>query len=514
MKGKKPCILIILDGWGIGSPDNRNALFQAKTPFLDNLCKEYPHTILKCAGESVGLPCGIMGNSEVGHLNIGAGRVVPQDLLRIDTSIKDGSFFNNSILNAVIDKVKSNASALHLMGLVSDGGVHSHLNHIFALLELSKKKGLSQVYLHAILDGRDTSPTSGLTYVKHICDHMDSNHFGAISTICGRFYAMDRDNRWERVEKAFLLYTQGKGVIETDPVNAVKNAYRKNETDEFVKPIVVADKNKTPLSLINDNDGIIFFNFRSDRAKEITKAFTDPDFNGFDRTFCPKFSDFVCFTPYDKNFALPVAFPSSQMENILGEVISSHGFTQLRIAETEKYAHVTYFFNGGEEAPFSLEDRCLIPSPRDISTYDQKPEMSAYEVTRETLKRIESDAYDFIVLNFANMDMVGHTGDIPAAIKACEVIDSCVNKIVDRIKDKGGVALVTADHGNVEKMMDENGRKYTAHTLNNVPLIFVDDNRKKISLNHGSLQDIAPTILEIMKIKKPEQMTGNSLIKL
>lgn len=514
MSVKKPCVLIILDGWGIGPPDSYNAVFRAKTKFLDGLCKDYPYTRLKCDGEAVGLPNGIMGNSEVGHLNIGAGRIVFQDLLKIDRSIKDRSFFNNPVLNNAIDKIKSNGSSLHLIGLISDGGVHSHLNHIFALLELAREKDLKQVYIHAVLDGRDTPPTSGVKYVKSINDYMRLNNFGSISTICGRFYAMDRDNRWERVEKAFLLYTQGIGVVETDPVNAVKNAYNKNETDEFVSPIVMSNNNKEPLSLIKDNDGIIFFNFRADRAREITRAFTDSHFKGFGRKVFPKLADFVCFTLYDEAFDLPVAFPRLKMENILGEVISNHGFKQLRIAETEKYAHVTYFFNGGEETSFPGEDRCLIPSPRDISTYDQKPEMSAYEVTEETLKRLKSDAYDFIVLNFANMDMVGHTGDIDAAIKACEVIDGCTEKIVSLIKDKGGVCLVTADHGNAEKMIDENGLKHTAHTCNNVPFILVDDSRKDIRLNKGSLRDIAPTILEIMKIDKPGQMDGNSLIKL
>lgn len=512
MKKKPSCILMILDGWGIAPRNNANAVLQAKTPCLDDLFKTYPHTTLKCAGEFVGLPNGIMGNSEVGHLNIGAGRIVFQDLLRIDNSIQNGSFLNNSVLNSVINNVKNNSSTLHLMGLVSDAGVHSHLNHLFALLELAKKKGLNRVCVHAILDGRDTSPTSGVTYIKRISDHMDSNNFGVISTICGRFYAMDRDNRWERIEKAFLLYTQGKGVIETDPVEAVKHAYEKKQTDEFVNPIVLADENKVPKGLINDNDSLIFFNFRADRAREITKAFTDPNFDGFNRVLRPKLSDFICFTCYDEKFDLPVAFDSPHMKNILGEVISNHGCAQLRIAETEKYAHVTYFFNGGEETSFPLEDRCLIPSPRDISTYDQKPEMSAYDVTKEVLMRIESNAYDLIVLNFANMDMVGHTGFIDAAIKACEVVDGCVKKIVNQIKAKNGVALVTADHGNAEKMLDENGHVYTAHSHNQVPLILVDDHRKDIRLNPGSLQDIAPTILEIMEIKKPEEMTGNSLI--
>ncbi len=509
---KRPCMLIILDGWGISAKEKGNAVYIAKTPFLDKIKEEYPATQLLCSGEAVGLPDGIMGNSEVGHLNIGAGRVVYQDLLRIDSAISNGDFFKNKMLNSVISKVNTNDSALHLMGLVSDGGVHSQLEHLFALLDMAKKKGVNKVYIHAILDGRDTPPDSGVGYIEKLQKHINDNNFGAIATICGRFYAMDRDNRWDRVEKAYRLYTLGEATCEKDPAYAVKSAYQRDETDEFIRPIIMTDKDEKPLGLLQHNDGVIFFNFRADRAREITRALTDPTFESFERKVYPKLCEFVCMTLYDEKFTLPLAFPPVHLDEILGEVISKKSLHQLRIAETEKYAHVTYFFNGGEEKPFPLEDRCLIPSPREVSTYDLKPEMSAYLVTKEVLLRLKSKKYDALMLNFANMDMVGHTGILDAAIKAAEAVDECVKQIVNEVKTQGGVVLITADHGNAEQMIADNGHPHTAHTLNPVPLILVDDNRRGSSLKPGSLGDIAPTILHIMGIDKPDLMTGKSLL--
>ncbi|MBU0986310.1 MAG: 2,3-bisphosphoglycerate-independent phosphoglycerate mutase, partial [Proteobacteria bacterium] len=400
-----------------------------------------------------------------------------------------------------------------LMGLVSDGGVHSQLKHLMALLDIAEKEGLERVCVHAILDGRDTPPDSGALYVERLQKHMRTTGSGVIASICGRFYAMDRDNRWERIEKAFRLYTRGEGLGEHDPVAAVKSAYRRDETDEFVRPIVMLNEKQEPRGIVQDGDGFIFFNFRGDRAREITRAFTAPDFEFFARDSYPKFCEFVCMTEYDETFTLPVAFGPIHLDGILGEIISRLGLRQLRIAETEKYAHVTYFFNGGEEEPFPLEDRCLISSPRDIPTYDLKPEMSANPVAEEVIVRIKSNAYDLIVLNFANMDMVGHTGVLEAAIRACKTVDSCVHKIVTAVKDQGGIVMITADHGNAEMMLDKNGHAHTAHTLNPVPFVLVDDTRKQAVLRAGRLADIAPTILDVMGIEKSAQMTGISLIE-
>ena len=501
---------MILDGWGIGPASKGNAVYLAKTPFLDKIIREYPSTQLSCSGKAVGLPDGIMGNSEIGHLNIGAGRTVYQNLLRIDTAINNGDFFKNNSFNALISRVLSQKSSLHLIGLASDGGVHSQLSHLFALLKLAQKMGVSNIYIHAILDGRDTSPKSGVNYIKKINDYIKANNLGKIATICGRFYAMDRDNRWDRIEKAYRLYTQGDGINEHDPVAAVKNAYTRDETDEFISPIIITDNNK--ITSIKNNDGVIFFNFRSDRAREITSALTDIIFNPFKRDVIIDSSDFVCMTRYHEKSTLPVAFPPIHMDNILGEIISNNGLKQFRIAETEKYAHVTYFFNGGVEQAFPNEDRLLIPSPREISTYDQKPEMSAFEVTKKVLQQIKETKYDLIVLNFANMDMVGHTGIVDAAVKACETVDRCVSEIVPEAISKDYTVLITADHGNAEKMINENGQPHTAHTLNPVPFILIDDTLQNNKLSQGSLRDIAPTILDIMGIKKSEEMTGKSLI--
>ena len=506
------CMLMILDGWGIEANGDGNAVSQARTPTLDRLSAEYPTTRLRCSGESVGLPGGIMGNSEVGHLNIGAGRIVYQDLLRIDRSIEDGSFFRNEVFHSAMNAVKGNHGTLHLMGLVSDGGVHSQLAHLLALLDLAREAGVPRTCVHAVMDGRDTSPTAGEGYLTRVREHMDARGYGRIASICGRYWAMDRDRRWERVEAAYRLYTEGEGVPETDPVEGVRKAYGRKETDEFIRPIVMTAPDRGPVGVIEDGDAVIFFNFRADRAREITAALTDPAFDGFERRRRPDIAAYATMTLYDESFSLPVAFPPVHLDGILGEAASREGIRQLRIAETEKYAHVTYFFNGGEETPFPGEDRVLIPSPRDVSTYDEKPEMSAPEVTEEVLARLRSKTYGMIVLNFANMDMVGHTGVIPAAVKACETVDRCVARIVEEVLGQDGAVVITADHGNAEKMIDDSGSPHTAHTLNPVRLILVDDRRKTVRLREGKLADIAPTMLAIMGIDKPEQMTGASLI--
>jgi 2,3-bisphosphoglycerate-independent phosphoglycerate mutase len=513
MDAKKPFLLMILDGWGMGKPDRSNAVFQAETPFLDQLKANYPATQLVCSGPSVGLPEGIMGNSEVGHLNIGAGRIVYQDLLRIDTAISDGSFYKNQVFLELMHRLKEHNKSLHLMGLLSDGGVHSQLTHLFALLSLSKQAGVKCVFVHPILDGRDTSPDSGVTYLESLIQYMDKIGHGRIATICGRYYAMDRDNRWDRVERAYCLYTKGQGQGCNDPIKAIRDAYKKGETDEFVQPVFIKGEDEKPMATVSDGDGIIFFNFRADRARELTRAFTHMDFTGFKRKTKPALTGYVCMTLYDETFDLPMAFAPAHLSQILGEVISQQGLRQLRIAETEKYAHVTYFFNGGEERSFPGEDRCLIDSPRDVPTYDHKPEMSAFAVTKELLKRLKSNTYDFIVVNFANMDMVGHTGVQKAAETACTAVDKCVQKIVEKTLAQKGILLITADHGNAETMRDEKGDIHTAHTTNPVPFILVSPDRLEVELNEGVLGDIAPTMLELMEIAKPDEMTGKSLLK-
>lgn len=508
-----PCVLMILDGWGIPGPnDNGNAIDMANTPFLDGILKKYPNTRLQCSGKAVGLPDGVMGNSEVGHMNIGAGRIVYQILLRIDMAIEDRSFFDNAAFNSVMEKVRKKNSALHLLGMVSDAGVHSQLNHLFALIEMAAQKDVSKIYIHAILDGRDTPPDSGVNYIKSLQEYIDAKQTGRIASICGRYYAMDRDTRWDRTEKAYRLYTLGKGVQEADPVAAVKNAYERGETDEFVKPVVMVDDNGNPLKTVADNDAILFFNFRPDRARQITRAFTEPGFDKFKKEKTVELSEFVCMARYDETFDLPVAFAPVHLKKVLGEVVSEKGLNQLRIAETEKYAHVTYFFNGGEETPFPKEDRHLVPSPREVGTYDQKPEMSAFEVAEKTVSFIRTDKYRMIIMNFANLDMVGHTGIMEAAVKACEAVDRCAEKVVTAVLEKQGAVLVTADHGNAEKMKDDNLQPFTAHTLNPVPLVLVREKLRTIRLRQGVLGDIAPTVLELLDIEKPEEMTGASLI--
>ncbi len=507
---KQKCLLMILDGWGIAPQDENNATWLADTPYFDKLCSSYPNTHLQCAGKAVGLPEGIMGNSEVGHLNIGAGRVVYQVLLRIDLAIEDGSLFENEALTGCMEKVRQNGTALHLMGLVSDAGVHSQLHHLFALLDMAKAENIETVYIHPILDGRDTPPDSGAGFVERLMAETRKKGVGRIATLCGRFYAMDRDTRWDRTEKAYRLYTQGEGVVATDPVAAVNNAYEKGETDEFINPVAMTGPDGEPFDGVHDGDGIIFFNFRPDRARQITRAFTEDAFDFFEREKKPALSSYVCMTQYDESFDLPVAFGPVHLTNILGEVVSNHGLHQLRLAETEKYAHVTYFFNGGEEKAFENEDRRLIPSPRDIRTYDEKPEMSAFEVAGEAVGQIESGKYDLIVMNFANLDMVGHTGIMAAAIKACEAVDACVEKVVGAALENGYTVMITADHGNSEKMK-EAGKPHTAHTLNNVPFVLVNGPAR--ALHPGVLGDIAPTILDVMGVEKPAEMTGTALIE-
>jgi 2,3-bisphosphoglycerate-independent phosphoglycerate mutase len=502
---KRPVLLMILDGYGINRNKAGNAIAAARTPNLDRLFSTYPHCELDSSGESVGLPEGQMGNSEVGHLNIGAGRIVYQDLTRITRSIHENEFKKNRILLDAMNIVKSKGSSLQLMGLLSDGGVHSHISHLYALLALAREQGIKKVYVHAFLDGRDVPPKSALAYIEDAEKKMKEPG-GEVATISGRYYAMDRDNRWERVEKAYDAMTKGEGIEAQSAAIAVKKAYERGENDEFIAPTVIF-RNDKPVSSISDNDVIIFFNFRSDRAREITRAFIDDNFNGFKRKSHPD-AYFVCLTQYDETFDVPFAFPPEPIKNILAEVLSKNNLRQLRIAETEKYAHVTFFFNGGVEAPVPGEERILIPSPK-VATYDLQPEMSAFQVTDRAVKAVSSGKYDVIILNYANCDMVGHTGVFDAAVKAVEAIDMCVGMVYDTVIQAGGLLIITADHGNAEKMVDEAGRIHTAHTSNNVPFIFCE---KGIRLRDGILADIAPTILEALSIEKPEEMTGRPLI--
>lgn len=505
-------ILMILDGWGINENDHGNAFSAAHTPFLDSLIKAYPSCRLACSGKAVGLPEGTMGNSEVGHMNIGAGRKVPQDFVRINTAIEDGSFFDNKQLGDLMTRVADNNKSLHFMGLLSDGGVHSHMNHLYALINMAKQKNIKNVCIHPILDGRDTSPTSGISYIRQLQEFLNSAGTGKIATIVGRYWAMDRDTRWDRVKKAYSLYTHFQGQAFEDPVDAVQKAYHSKQTDEFIEPIVIIDSFSEPVGTVRDGDGIVFFNFRADRAKEITRAFTQDDFKEFKRAAVPALTGFVCMTQYDETFGLPAAFGPQRLDNILAQVLSRNNIAQLRVAETEKYAHVTYFFNGGDENIFDGEQHLLIPSPRDVATYDKKPAMSAFKVAKMACEKIESKEFQFIILNFANMDMVGHTGVFEAAVKGCEVVDQCVKQVVETIWETGGTAIVTADHGNSEQMIAEDGSPHTAHTLNPVRLIMAGENFKGIVLKNGVLGDIAPTILNILNLDQPEEMTGTSLI--
>lgn len=510
--GYRPLMLVILDGWGEREEKEGNALALAKLPNYRALLAKYPHTALEASGEAVGLPAGQMGNSEVGHLNIGAGRVVYQELTRINKAIKEGTFYRNQVLVEAMEKAKEKGKAVHLLGLVSEGGVHSSLDHLFALLDMTKECGITEVYVHAFLDGRDVPPASAKEYIEKLEVKLREIGHGAIATVMGRYYAMDRDRRWERVALAYKAMVQGEGKMSTMASAAIEQSYQERITDEFVVPSVIVDEKGQPKGRVQEGDTVIFFNFRADRARELTRAFIEKDFDGFVRPdgFLPV--HFVTMTQYDINFDVPVAFPPQNLANTLGEVLSRRGLKQLRIAETEKYAHVTFFFNGGIEEPNEGEDRILIPSPK-VATYNLKPEMSAYPVTEKALEEMTSGKYDVGILNFANPDMVGHTGILEAAIKACEAVDTCLGKIVDGILQMNGVVMVTADHGNAEEMIDpKTGMPHTAHTTNKVPFILIGKGLEGKKLQTGSLQDIAPTILELLGIPKPEEMTGESLI--
>ncbi len=508
---KKTTVLMILDGYGLNDKAEGNCVVGAKTPVMDKLMAEYPFVKGNASGMAVGLPDGQMGNSEVGHLNMGAGRIVYQELTRITKEIQDGTFFENPALLNAVKNCKENDSALHMFGLLSDGGVHSHNTHLYGLLELAKRNDLKKVYVHCFLDGRDTPPASGKEYVEQLEAKMAEIGVGEVAMVSGRYYAMDRDNNYDRVEKAYLAMTKGEGLTADSAVAAVAESYDRDETDEFVKPTVV-QKNGAPVALIQDKDSVVFFNFRPDRAREITRAFCDDDFKGFDRERLDL--KFVCFSEYDPTIPnKEVAFHKISVTNTFGEWLAANNMTQARIAETEKYAHVTFFFNGGVEEPNEGETRILVNSPKEVATYDLKPEMSAYGVCDKLVEAIKSGSYDVIVINFANPDMVGHTGVQEAAIKAVEAVDECVGKAVDAVKEMGGVMFICADHGNAEQLVDyETGEPFTAHTTNPVPFILVNY-KEGVGLREGGcLADIVPTLIEIMGKEQPAEMTGKSLL--
>jgi 2,3-bisphosphoglycerate-independent phosphoglycerate mutase len=512
----KPFALIIRDGWGYnpsGGEDKYNAIKCAKTPVDDMLMAEYPNCLIHTSGEDVGLPDGTMGNSEVGHQNIGAGRIVPQESVRLSKAIRDGSFFENKEFLNLIEFIKKNNSRMHVMGLCSDIGVHSLLDHLYGLLGLAKRNNIKDVFIHAFMDGRDSPPDSGAGYIAEIEKKAGEIGVGKVATVMGRFYAMDRDSRWERVQRAYECMVVGKGLKAASAADAVAKSYEKEVTDEFIEPTCVVNSESEPVAIIKDGDGVIFFNFRGDRPREITRAFIEVEFKDFARTTKPN-TCYVCMTEYDATIPTPVAFPKPpKMKNILGEYWGSLGLKQFRCAETEKYAHVTFFFNDYTEKPFSGEDRQIVPSPR-VRTYDLKPEMSAYEVCDVVLERLDSNKYDAIVVNFANPDMVGHTGILAAAIRAAETVDECVGRVMDKVKGMGGSAIITADHGNFEKMTDSSpDNPHTAHTIGDVPLIVFDERYKNRKLREGGrLADVGPTLLEMMGLPQPEEMTGKSLL--
>lgn len=508
---KKPTVLMILDGYGLNDKKEGNAIAAANTPVMDELMKTCPFVPGNASGMAVGLPEGQMGNSEVGHLNMGAGRIVYQELTRITKEINDGDFFKNEALLAAMKNAKDNDSAIHFMGLLSDGGVHSHNTHLYGLLEMAKREGLKKVYVHCFLDGRDTPPASGKGYIEELQAKMNEIGVGEIGVVSGRYYAMDRDNRWDRVELAYKALTQGEGVKGTDAAEAVQASYDNEKTDEFVLPTVI-EKDGKPVASVQDHDSVVFFNFRPDRAREITRAFCDDEFKGFEREKKLDLT-FVCFTNYDDTIQNKiVAFNKVQLHNTFGEYLAAHDMTQVRIAETEKYAHVTFFFNGGVEEPNKGEDRILVKSPK-VATYDLQPEMSAPQVCDKLVEAIKSDKYDVVIINFANPDMVGHTGVEAAAVKAVETVDECVGRAVEALKEVNGQMFICADHGNAEQLVDyETGEPFTAHTTNPVPFILVNADPKYTLKEGGCLADIIPTLIELMGMEKPEEMTGESLL--
>ncbi len=508
----KPAVLVILDGWGYREEDEYNAINVARTPVWDRLWREYPHTLINTSGAEVGLPAGQMGNSEVGHLNLGAGRVVYQEFTRISRSVRTGSFFSNRTLTDAVDKALANDGAVHILGLLSPGGVHSHEEHIHAMARLAVERGARRVYVHAFLDGRDMPPKSAAASIEAMERVFAELGAGRIASLVGRFYAMDRDNRWERIEQAYDLLTLGEAPYRAASAEeGLRMAYDRGETDEFVQATVIVPPGEQPVR-IEDGDAVLFMNYRSDRARQLTRAFIDPDFDGFERRREPKLATFVSLTEYNKAFDIPVAFPPERLKDIFGEYISKLGLHQLRLAETEKYAHVTFFFNGGREEPFDGEDRILVPSPK-VPTYDEQPEMSAPEVTDHLVEAIRGGHYDAIICNYANADMVGHTGNFEAAVAAIEALDLCLGRVLSAIHASGGEMLITADHGNAELMRDPTtGQPHTAHTQDPVPLVYVG--RRAQLKENGALCDIAPTLLDIMGLPIPEEMKGHSLLQL
>lgn len=510
MATKRPLALIIIDGWGYSPREEGNAITLAATPYYDLLCEKYPQTLLVASGERVGLPAGVMGNSEVGHLNIGAGRVIRMDVSRVDYDIAIGEFFRNEVLVTAMDAVKQRG-ALHLMGLLSDGKVHSSIEHLYALLKMARDRGVPRVLIHCFLDGRDTPPSSAVHYLKALQSKIQEIGIGEIGTVIGRYYAMDRDKRWERTQRAYESLVEGHGEPATDPIAAVQKSYERGVTDEFLEPVVIVNEDGSPIGTLKDGDSVIFFNFRPDRARQLTRAIAVPGFAEFDVPRRPS-PAFVCFTVYDRTFPLPVAFPPYDHKNVLAEVWDVARVRNYRLAETEKYAHVTYFFNGGVEREHECERRLLVPSPK-IATYDLQPEMSAFNVTDKVLRAIDEGETDIFIVNFANPDMVGHTGKLEKTIEACQYVDTCLGRITKAIRQVRGITLITADHGNAEQMIDpQSGGPHTAHTMNPVPFHLVDDESKGIKLREGgALEDVAPTILGLMGTPQPQEMTGHDL---
>ncbi len=511
----KPVLLVVLDGWGIRAQRDANAIAIAGTPNMDTLLHEYPRTEVQTSGLSVGLPDGQMGNSEVGHTNLGAGRIVYQDLVRINRAVEDGSFFQNDALVMACRKAKAAGGALHLMGLVSDGGVHSSQEHLYACMDLARREGVQKCFVHAFMDGRDTPPKSGVGYMRALEKRIEETGYGRVASVHGRYYAMDRDKRWDRVEQAYAAMVRGEGYRASTGIAAVESSHAHGETDEFVKPTVIVNGEGKPVGQVKDGDAVIFFNFRSDRAREITRALAEEGFKDFDRKVVPRLSAYVCMTQYDETFTWPVAFGPQSLDEIFPEIVSRAGIKQLRCAETEKYAHVTFFFNGGREMVYPGEDRLLIPSPREVKTYDEKPEMSAREVTEKLCAAIGTGKYGFVLANLANPDMVGHTGLLDAAVSAVKVVDECIGRLWKAAQAQGMAMLITADHGNCELMTDPvTGQPHTAHTLNPVPFILADPDFRGARLrSKGVLADIAPTALQVMGLPQPKEMKGLGLIQ-